>query len=58
MSDSKCKTGTCSTKETEVSCSAKECVHNEAEKCMADHISISGSHASNSRETECDTFRC
>ena len=61
MSDSRCSTGNCGTKkekETEVSCSATECVHNESEKCMADHIKISGTHASTSRETECDTFRC
>lgn len=59
MSDSKCKTGNCEPKrETEVSCSATECVHNESKKCMAGHIDISGSHASSSRETECDTFCC
>ncbi len=55
MKESKCKAGNC---ETAVSCSATECVHNEEEVCTADHIKISGAHASERRETECDTFCC
>lgn len=59
MKDSKRNAENCGCeKETEVSCSAVECVHNESEKCMADHINISGAHASKSKETECETFRC
>jgi hypothetical protein len=53
MKDSTCKDKNCS---TTVSCGVRECAHNEAETCMADHISISGAHASSCRETECDTF--
>jgi hypothetical protein len=55
MKDSKCKT---TNSRTSVSCCVKECVHNESEKCMADHINIAGSHPSSCKETECDSFCC
>lgn len=45
-------------KEIQVDCKACHCVHNENEKCAAEHIGISGSGACDCKETECVTFCC
>ena len=46
------------TKETRVSCMARECTFNEDCSCQAKHIGISGGAACDCRETECTAFRC
>ena len=42
----------------EISCSAKNCIHNEnGMKCTAGHIDVGNSVASTSGETYCSTFK-
>ncbi len=44
-------------KNTDIRCSAEECIFNRESRCAADDVEISGAGASESGETECVTFR-
>lgn len=41
-----------------VDCKAEKCAFNEECKCTAREISITGSHACTSTDTECASFEC
>ena len=40
-----------------IDCEAVKCVYNNNYKCVADHVDIVGLGASDSKGTECSTFR-
>ena len=40
-----------------ISCEVTSCKYNNANKCDADHVDISGIKATNARETVCTTFQ-
>ena len=42
----------------QILCQAEKCIYNDARKCTASAIDVSGCHACDCRETKCDTFRC
>lgn len=42
----------------EIGCEAKNCVHNSSCTCHADSVSINGSSAANSDQTQCSSFQC
>lgn len=39
-----------------ITCSAEECTYNNSHKCEAGQISVEGSHADHSEQTECASF--
>ncbi len=39
-----------------IDCEAVKCVYNHNYKCIAEHVDIQGTHATDSRETACATF--
>ncbi len=43
--------------QSDISCSASTCVHNESNKCLSQTIQIHGSDVNKSDETFCTTFR-
>jgi hypothetical protein len=43
--------------QSDISCNADTCVHNEGNKCLSQTIQIHGSSADKSDETFCTTFR-
>ncbi len=40
-----------------IDCEAAKCIYNSNYKCFAEKVKISGSQASNSKETLCETFK-
>lgn len=42
----------------DIACKAKNCVHNNNDKCMAESINISGQSACSCTQTECTSFAC
>lgn len=40
-----------------IDCEAEKCVYNSNYKCYAENVKIGGSHAGDSKETVCETFK-
>ena len=48
----------CGCEKIEITCQAQSCTYNDACRCTASAINISGAQASTEKETQCSTFHC
>lgn len=46
------------TENSNITCDAQNCIHNEDKVCRAKHIDISGISATSANETVCAAFEC